>query len=394
MNPVEQELRGLVDELRSVVTERTKPGEQTDALTSEHLEKLNARISELEAEQVKSRRPAPEAPSVGLEDVDVKAAEAALERYIRRGDQRMSAGDRDALERLEKAMSVDSQPDGGYTVTPAFSNRVATLLHDTSPMRSLATVETITTDALEGLYDGDEAGAGWVAESDARNETDSPEIGQWRVPTHELYARPKATQKLLDDSGIDIGAWLQGKIAQRFALLENAAFVNGTGVGMPRGFTTYADGTGRGQIERLPSLSASGIEPEAIVNVVYALKSAYRQGAVFVMNRATVGAVRALREGSSSDGAFMWQPGFGAEPATLMGYPIVEFDDMDDIGAGNIVIGFGNFGMAYTVVDRQGVRVLRDPYSSKPFVEFYTTKRVGGDVILHDALKLIDIAAS
>lgn len=390
---VETELRGLVDELRSVVTERTIPGEQPDALTKEHLDRLNARISELEAEQAKSRRPAVELPEQPV-DMDMKDAERALERYIRRGDQRMSAEDRDVLERLEKAMSVDSQQDGGYTVTPAFSNRIVTLLHDTSPMRSLATVETITSDALEGLYDGDDAAAGWVAESGARPETDSPEIGQWRVPTHELYARPKATQKLLDDSGIDIAAWLQGKIAQRFALIENAAFVNGTGVGMPRGFTTYPDGTNRGQIERIPSGSATGIEADAIFDLVYALKSAYRQGATFVMNRATLGAVRGLREGSGGDGAFMWQPGLGGTPSTLAGYPVVEFDDMDDISASNIVMGFGNFALAYTIVDRQGVRVLRDPYSSKPFVEFYTTKRVGGDVVLHDAIKLMDIAAS
>lgn len=394
MNPEElnTELASLVTELRGLADERR----DADSLTREHVTKLNDRISEIETELRKASRPVNGAPVAAGDQW--READDALARYLRKGDARMSAADLATFEKLERAMSIDSQPDGGYVVTPAFSSRIATLLHDTSPMRLIATTETISTDALEGLYDGDDAGAGWAAETEARPETASPELGLWRIPTHELYAKPKATQKLLDDGSIDVAAWLQRKVAESFSRKENAAFVAGNGVGQPRGFTTYPDGTSRGQIERIPSGDVTDLTPEAIVNVVYALKGAYRQGAAFVMNRATVGAVRSLRSeagGSAGTGQFMWQPGFGGQPATLMGYPIYEFDDMADVGTGgNIVIGFGNFGLAYTIVDRQGVRVLRDPFSAKPYVEFYTTKRVGGDVVLHDAIKLIDIAAS
>ena len=243
---------------------------------------------------------------------------------------------------------------------------------------------------------GDEAAAAWVSERGSRAETATPQLGQWRIPTHELYANPRATQKLLDDSAVDIEAWLARKVADKFARTENLAFVNGNGIGQPRGFTTYADGTTRGTIERIPSLDAATISAEGIINMVYSLKSAYRQGAVWVMNRATVGVIRTIRDesGGANTGQFMWQPGFGTQPPTLAGFPIIEFEDMDDIAGSAIVAGFGNFRQAYTIVDRLGIRVLRDPYSAKPHVEFYTTKRVGGDVLNFEAIKLMDIAAS
>lgn len=390
--------RELQDTIATLQARATEFGEwrKADGMARETFTKLNARIDELTDQlketQAATLRTAANQPMTK----DSEPAREVLVKYLRRGEQRLTAAERDILENHQKALSVDSDPDGGYLVTPQQSARIIEVVYETSPMRQVATVETISTDALEGLFDGDEAAAAWVAERGSRAETTTPQLGQWRIPTHELYANPRATQKLLDDSAVDIEAWLARKVADKFARTENLAFVNGNGIGQPRGFTTYADGTTRGTIERIPSLDAATIAAEGIINMVYSLKSAYRQGAVWVMNRATIGVIRTIRDesGGANTGQFMWQPGFGTQPPTLAGFPIIEFEDMADIGGGNIVAGFGNFRQGYTIVDRLGIRVLRDPYSAKPHVEFYTTKRVGGDVLNFEAFKLMDIAAS
>lgn len=390
--------RELQDTIATLQARATEFGEwrKADGMARETFTKLNARIDEL-TDQLKETQAATLRTAANQPVTkDSEPAREVLVKYLRRGEQRLTAHERDILENHQKALSVDSDPDGGYLVTPQQSARIIEVVYETSPMRQVATVETISTDALEGLFDGDEAAAAWVSERGSRAETATPQLGQWRIPTHELYANPRATQKLLDDSAVDIEAWLARKVADKFARTENLAFVNGNGIGQPRGFTTYADGTTRGTIERIPSLDAATISAEGIINMVYSLKSAYRQGAVWVMNRATVGVIRTIRDesGGANTGQFMWQPGFGTQPATLAGFPIVEFEDMADIAGGAVVAGFGNFRQGYTIVDRLGIRVLRDPYSAKPHVEFYTTKRVGGDVLNFEAFKLMDIAAS
>ena len=389
--------RELQDTIATLQARALEFGEwkKADGMARETFTKLNARIDEL-TDQLKATQAQALRTNVTSIQKDSDPAREVLVKYLRRGDQRLTAQERDVLEQHQKALSVDSDPDGGYLVTPQQSARIIEVVFETSPMRQIATVETISSDALEGLFDGDEAAAAWVAERGSRAETNTPQLGQWRIPTHELYANPRATQKLLDDSAVDIEAWLSRKVADKFARTENLAFVLGTGVGQPRGIVTYPDGTTRGTIERIPSLDAATIAAEGIYNVIYGIKNAYRTGAVWVMNRATVGVIRTIRDesGGAGTGQFMWSPGFGTQPATLAGYPIVEFEDMADISGGNIVAGFGNFRQAYTIVDRIGIRVLRDPYSAKPHVEFYTTKRVGGDVLNFEAIKLMDIAAS
>jgi len=390
--------RELQETIATLQQRATEFGEwrKADGLARETFTKLNARIDELTDQlketQAQALRTTANAPIAK----DSDPAREILVKYLRRGEQRLTAHERDILEQHQKALSVDSDPDGGYLVTPQQSARIIEVVFETSPMRQVATVETISTDALEGLFDGDEAAAAWVSERGSRAETATPQLGQWRIPTHELFANPRATQKLLDDSAVDIEAWISRKVADKFARTENLAFVNGNGVGQPRGFTTYADGTTRGTIERIPSLDAATIAAEGIYNIIYALKAAYRPGSVWVMNRATVGVIRTIRDesGGAGTGQFMWAPGFGGQPATLAGYPIIEFEDMADISGGVIVAGFGNFRQGYTIVDRLGIRILRDPYSAKPHVEFYTTKRVGGDVLNFEAFKLMDIAAS
>jgi len=396
---LQNELQTLVAQMRARVDtdghDAIAPG-----LTRETYERMDKRINELQDTLTDLTRSALRTQQAGIEehqeDAEQRLRRQALSTYLRRGDQRLTAAERDALDRLQRALSVDSDPDGGFVVTPELSDRISAIVFETSPVRQVATVQAITSDALEGIFDGDEAGFGWIAERGTRAETTTPQLGQWRIPTHELFAAPRATQKLLDDAYLNMEAWLTAKVADRLARAENTAFVSGNGVDRPRGFLTYADGTARGQIQQIPSGGATSITGEGIINAAYALKAAYRQGAVWAMNRSTVGAVRRIREDQpgANTGMFIWSPGFGTQPQSLMGYPIVEMEDMPNIAGGALPIAFGNFAQAYTIVDRQGTRVLRDPYSAKPFVEFYVTRRVGGDVVNFEAIKIMDIAAS
>lgn len=394
------ELQDLVAQMRARVNDEGAEG-TAPAMTVEMYQKMDARINQLQDELTAVQKAALRTRNGGADaevDADKRLEKAAFIAALRKGEDRLSGEHRAAFDRLQKRLSVDSDPDGGFVVTPEFSARVSTVIYETSPVRQVATVETISTDALEGLFDGDQATVGWVSEQATRPETTTPQIGLWRIPTHEMYANPFATQKLLDDAFLDMEAWLAAKVSDRLSRLENTAFVNGTGVGQPRGFMTYPAGTTRGTIQQVNSgtTSAPFVTAEGLVNLVYSLKSAYRQGAVWAMNRSTVSAIRRIRDDSGSGsgtGQFMWQPGFGTQPQSLMGFPIVEMEDMVDLANGTLSYAFGNFAAAYTIVDRQGVRILRDPYSSKPFVSFYTTKRVGGDVINFEAIKIGVVAS-
>lgn len=299
-----------------------------------------------------------------------------------------------------KALAAGSDPDGGFAVTPDMSGRISALVRETSPMRQVANVITIGTDALEGVNDLNEATSGWVGETEARGETTAPKIGEYRIPVHEQYAEPRATQKLLDDAMFNVEEWLAGKIAERLARMENDAFVNGNGVRKPRGFLTYAAGTPSASafnvIEQIASggagAFASSDPGDALINLVYALKSAYREKAVFMMKRSTLAAVRKLKDG---DDNYLWQPDFQLKQGgSLLGFDVIEAEDMPAISANSLSIAFGDFNAGYQIVDRQGVRILRDNFTAKPYVKFYTTKRVGGDVVNFEAIKLMKFAAS
>lgn len=298
-----------------------------------------------------------------------------------------------------KALAAGSDPDGGFAVTPDMSGRIAQLVRETSPMRKVANVITIGTDALEGINDLNEATSGWVGETEARNETATPKIGEYRIPVYEQYAEPRATQKLLDDALFNVEEWLAGKIAERLSRMENEAFVNGNGVRKPRGFLTYAAGTpsasGFSVIEQVPSGLSGGFpttDPgDALISLVYSLKSAYREKAVFMMKRSTLAEVRKLKDG---DGNYLWQPDFQLKQGgTLLGFDVLEAEDMPEIAANSLSIAFGDFDAGYQIVDRQGIRILRDSFTAKPYVKFYTTKRVGGDVVNFEAIKLLKFAA-
>ena len=401
----EIERRGQADPLTDMKVNRLN-GEITRAIDA--ADQAKRRIDQVESAMSRGGRlPAgdewKEAETFALErkgngfgDLGVDAYrnyKSAFRNYVRKNN----AGG--AIEEV-KALSVGSDPDGGYTVTPDMSGRIAQLVRETSPLRQVANVVTIGTDALEGIHDLNEATSGWVGESEARPETTSPKIGEYRIPVHEQYAEPRATQKLLDDAMFNVEEWLAGKIAERMARMENEAFVTGNGVRKPRGFLTYAAGAPTASafnvIEQLASGANGGFAEEdpgdALISLVFALKSAYRENAVFMMKRSTLAEVRKLKDG---DGNYLWQPDFQLKQGgTLLGFDVVEAEDMPDIASGSLSIAFGDFKAGYQIVDRQGIRILRDSFTAKPYVKFYTTKRVGGDVVNFEAIKLMKFSAA
>jgi len=380
-----------------------------DPLTELKVSRLNDRLDHFET--VWGRSPRGEAKSDDVESTKLFASErkkhfhgeldvntyrqykSALGNYLRKNN----AGN--SMDEI-KALSVGSDPDGGYAVHPDMSGRIATLILETSPMRQVANVVTIGSDALEGVNDLNEATSGWVSETDARAETTSPKIGEWRIPVHEQYAEPHATQRLLDDAMFDVEAYLAGKIADRLSRMENSAFINGNGSKKPRGILTYAAGvptsTSFSVIEQVAS-GASGAFADffffdSVINVFYTLKSAYREKAVFMMRRETLSEVRKLKDGQ---GRYIWQPDFQMrQGGTLLGFNVVEAQDMPVLAANSLSVAFGDFNAGYQIVDRQGIRILRDSFTSKPYVKFYTTKRVGGDVVNFEAIKLMKFAVS
>ncbi len=357
-----------------------------DPLTLEQLNKINDALdnhkSRLAKVETAMRRPA-KTLEYGLAD-DGLAAEhkTAFCNYLRKGTE-------SGLSRLEtKALSVGSDPDGGYLVTPTISSNIVQAIFETSPMRQICSVETISSDSLDIIEDINDIASGWTGETTTVADTATPQIGKKNIPVYELYAQPKATQKLIDDSSIDIEKWLAGKLADNFSRKENTAFVSGTGVSQPRGILTYASGTNWGQIQQVGTGSSGVITSDSLITLYYTLKEPYTVNATFLMNRATTQAVRLLKETTTNQ--YMWQPGLAAgTPDTLLGVPVKLAADMPSPTAASLSVVFGDFSKAYQIVDRIGIRILRDPFTEKPFVNFYTTKRTGGDVVNFEAIKLL-----
>jgi HK97 family phage major capsid protein len=273
--------------------------------------------------------------------------------------------------------------------------QITDLMTAISPIRSIASVRQVSTAIYKKPVAITGAATGWVAETAARTETDSQTIAALSFPTAELYAMPAATSQFLDDAAVDVGQWIADEVNAAFAQQEGTAFVSGDGTNKPKGFlseTTVAEASWQwgklgyvitGVSGDLPASDASDV----LIDLVYALKAGYRQNASFVMNRKTQALLRKLKDDS---GNYLWQPAATADgKATLMGFPLVEAEDMPNVGANSLSIAFGDFKRGYLIVDRMGVNVLRDPYSAKPYVLFYTTKRVGGGVQNYDAIKFL-----
>ncbi len=294
---------------------------------------------------------------------------------------------RDERHVPQAALSTGSDPDGGYLVPTTVSSRVITRVYETSPLRQYATVETIAGKELAIPRDEGEFGSGWVGETESRPETTTSQFGESKIMAHELYAAPRVTQSMVEDAGLDIEAWMANKVGDKFARAEATAFINGTGINQPRGLLTYASGTSNGQIERIVSGNGTAVTADGIKDLVYSLKDYYTANARFMMKRLTVRDVVKLKDGQNN---YLWQMGDikGGQPSTLEGYPVVRAEDFPTIGAGTLPIAFGDFRAAYTIIDRLGINVLRDPFTAKPYVIMYTRRRVGGDVVNFEAVKL------
>ncbi len=313
----------------------------------------------------------------------------AFDLYVRKGE----AHDLRTLE--AKALSAQSDPDGGYLVPAETERLIDRIVSDASPIRAIAGVRQIGAASYKKPFTVSGPASGWVGETEARAETSASGLSEIEFPAMELYAMPAATSTLLDDAAINIDQWLAEEVQTAFAEQEGTAFVNGDGIRRPRGFLSYARVTNAnwswGKLGYLAT-GAAGAFPssnpaDVLIDLIYSVKAGYRANARFVMNRATQSAIRKLKD---AEGNYLWQPGIAAgAPPTLLNYPVTEAEDMPSIATDATAIAFGDFKRGYLIVDRLGVRVLRDPYSAKPYVLFYTTKRVGGGVQNFEALKLL-----
>lgn len=355
-----------------------------------HNEALEARINRMSLDGF--------TPAGAIDKEALRKEHKALTAFIRTGD----------LSEV-KALSVGSDPDGGYTVLPTMSAGMISRLFDQSPIRRLARVELVNKgDAFEEILDPNECDATWVGENSSRPTTATAQIGKLRVPLNEIYANQQVSQRLLDDSSYDIGGWVDGKIADKFGRSEGVSFVTGNGVGKPRGFLTYdtttdVDGTrpdnklqhvitGHASSFLAP-VAATGVSPgDCLVDMVYALRSPYKQSGnvAWLMNSTTAATVRKFKDAQAQ---FIWQDGIAAgQPPSLLGFPVELDENMPNVGANAYPIAFGNWSLGYLIVDRPGLKMLVDPYTNKPHVNFYAYKRVGGDVANTDCIKLLKIS--
>ncbi|MEO1660949.1 MAG: phage major capsid protein [Pseudomonadota bacterium] len=348
---------------------------QVDPLVNEKLRKLDRR---LDAICLKSNRPTETAPNL-----EEDAHDQAWSRYLRSGDE-------SGLARLDtKALSTSTDEQGGYVAPPELDRLIEARLMQSSPMRQIATIRQTSA----GVYRKPVSlgiGAQWAGETSDRSETSVDGLSLLEFPAGELYAMPAATQTLLEDSYADIDEWLADEVDAAFSIQESNAFVSGNGNNKPKGLLDYQlvaeDSHEWGKLGFVDGDFAQSNAGDQLINLIYAPKSQFRTNGRFVMNRRTAAEVRKLKDG---DGKYLWAPGVSGEPSTVLGYPVTEMEDMPNISDGQAAIAFGDFRKGYLIADRQGARVLRDPFSAKPYVLFYTTKRVGGGVQNFDAIKVM-----
>jgi HK97 family phage major capsid protein len=369
--------------LEAVVSDFVNEFKQFATGIDAKFEEQEQRMTKMDRKSLLAARPA-----LGM-GAEVEAPhQKAFAAYLRSGDD-------DGLRSLPmegKAMSASVAADGGYLVDPQTASDIKSAMNATASIRAIATVVSVDSTSYDVLIDHTELGAGWANETATTAETDTPQIDRITIPLHELSALPKVSQRLLDDSAFDIEGWLASRISDKFARSEAGAFVNGDGVDKPTGFLTYPtvdnDVWTWGNLGYVVTGSNTGIvDGDPIIELVYSLGAEYRANASFVMNSKTAGLVRKLKD---ADGRFLWSDGLAqGEPARLMGYSVLIAEDMPDVGTDAMAIAFGDFANGYTIAERPDLRVLRDPFSAKPHVLFYATKRVGGAVSDFNAIKLL-----
>lgn len=357
-----------------------------DVVTRDKLDKVNAQVGDLQAALDKAVSQVASAQIGGLGGERVKDREYtdAFAAHMRKGE-------------VKASLNKGTAAEGGYLAPAEWDRTITDKLVQVSPMRSICSVISIAQNSFSKLFNARGTASGWVGETAQRPETAGPTIGSMTYATGELYANPFATQGLLDDALIDVEMWLAGEIETEFAYQEGIAFVSGSGVNKPNGILTYVTGAANaaahpwGAIETVNSGAAAAVTSDGVLALVYALPSEFTAAARFAMNRNSQKSVRLLKDSTSN---YLWQPSLVAgQPATLAGYPVTEIAAMPDIAAASTPVLFGDFARTYQIVDRAGVRVLRDPFTNKPYVGFYTTKRVGGGLLNPQTMKAMSIAA-
>jgi HK97 family phage major capsid protein len=402
----EMEIKQLHDEMLRLVTEfRTYAEREREEIkkvgvsapeTKDALSRLNERISELETKQ--SKAPVKTEPS---EDEKAATERKAFSDWVRKGD-RMSAQSREILE--SKAHTVGTAGDGGYVVPKDLDRMIYDKVLNDSPMRQVCSTIRVGSDNYEKLVNLHGAGTGWVGETDARNTTNTATFTNIVPTMGEIYANAPASQKVLDDAMIDMESFIVSEIGSAIAIAEGTAFVSGNGTNRPKGLLGYtivntADATRTwGELQYIATGAAGAFATNTpdntLVDTVYALKAKFRAGSKWMTNKAVLAAIRKWKT-SAGENLYIWQPSLQAgQPSSLLGYPVVENEDMPTVANNSYSIAFGNFPLAYQIVDRIGIRVLRDPYTSKPNVLFYVTKRVGNLLLDSEAVKLVKFAAS
>lgn len=400
MNEVVEKIGRTWEEYKKTNDEKIAQLQKTgvvDPLIVEKLSKLDAVLSEnqeikrdIEDLAKKSARPA---TGGGEHDQERKEHSQEFQKFLRKGHE---GGLRD-MER--KAMVGNSDPDGGYLITHEMDSAITRVLGDDVAMRRICDVRTIGGQSLKMLVNTGGAGAGWAGETESPSETNTPALRELEFEAHKMYAEPKATQDMLEDAYINAEGWLADEVAIAMTELEAAAFITGNGIKKPRGILSYTPVANAsyawGSIGYTASGGASDFASsnpsDALISLIHTLKRAYRNGASFLMNDLTISKIRKFK----TDGNYLWTPGLAAGVnSTLLGYPVETDDNMPDVGSDTYPIAFGNFQRAYVIVDRRGTSVLRDPFTAKPYVKFYTTRRVGGGVKNFEAIKLMKIANS
>lgn len=388
---VAQELQAKFDAFKEKNDKRLEAVEQEKGKLAGEVETLNGKLSELdelksaleeELKQVKR-------PAGGPQSKAASEHKTAFIGFMRKGKD-------DGLRELErKALQVGVDEDGGYAVPEELDRTILNLLKDEVVMRQEATTITVGGANYKKLVNLGGTASGWVGETDSRPETDASKLGQIEPFMGEIYGNPQATQTMLDDAFFNVEDWINSELAIEFAEQEEIAFTSGNGTKKPKGFLAYAstldpDKTRAfGTLQHILSGAATGVTADAIIKLVYTLRKVHRNGAKFMMNNNSLFAIRILKD---SEGNYLWRPGLElGQPSSLVGYGVAENEQMPDIAADAKAIAFGNFKRGYTIVDRIGTRILRDPYTKKPFVGFYTTKRTGGMLVDSQAIKLLQI---
>lgn len=382
------QINAAFDEFKKANEESLKG--KADVVLAEKVERINSSISEMEKNMQKA-----------VDDLNAKVAAAGGgniigdlpgdPEYVKNFKAHMRKGD------ISAALTKGADADGGYLAPIEWDRTITGRLKRISAIRANARVQPISTAGFKKIFTDRAVGSGWVGETASRPATSTPQFAQLDFIPGEIYANPAISQQMLDDAAIDLEVWLADEVDTEFSRQEGIAFVAGDGVNKPFGILTYVTGAANaakhpwGAIPVQNSGAATGVTLDAMIDLITSLPGELSQNAKFYMNRLSVGAYRKIKD---AGGNYIWQPSPAVgQPSTLFEAPIVEVPDMPNVAAGNIAALYGDMEATYMVVDRVGIRVLRDPFTNKPFVHFYTTKRVGGGVYNPEPMRALKISA-